>query len=229
MASTGFADAYLTELTGSPFRRETGSSRMPQAQRGALEPPDGEITKTLALAAGGDGGAFNQLYELLYDRLCSGAAGKLRPHSVSPKTLVHKAFFRMSRQRANYRNRNHFIALFSLTMTRVLMDMWREPRRRYPHDGIDSSFPIRPKLIPEILAVKESLRRLRRIDRRAASVVKLKFYGSLSNSEAAEVLGVSLATVEADWRFARAWLHKELEESKDANQSGADSAGASSV
>jgi len=216
VASTGFADACLADLAdlaGSPFRREAGSSRMPQAQRGALEPPDGEITKLLALAAGGDGGAFHQLYELLYERLCSGAAGKLRPHSVSPKTVVHKAFLRMSRQRTDYRNRNHFIAIFSLTMTRVLMDMWREPQRRYPHDGIDSSFPVRPKLIPEILAVKESLKRLGRIDRRAARVVKLKFYGSLSNGETAEVLGVSLATVEADWRFARAWLRKELEES----------------
>jgi DNA-directed RNA polymerase specialized sigma24 family protein len=98
-------------------------------------------------------------------------------------------------------------------MTRVLLD--RMKKRRLKHESLPDSVPLRPALIVEdILAVRECLNKLRQIDRRAAKVVNLRFYGGLSNIETAEVMGVSVATVEADWRFASAWLFVQLKKDR---------------
>ena len=64
----------------------------------------------------------------------------------------------------------------------------------------------------EVLAIDDVLRKLAELDGRKASVIEMKLFGNLTHEEIAEVLGVSLSTVEADWRMARAWLAKELAE-----------------
>jgi RNA polymerase sigma-70 factor (ECF subfamily) len=75
-------------------------------------------------------------------------------------------------------------------------------------DGVGA--PDRAVSLLDVLAIDESLRRLEALDRRKASVVEMKLFGNLTTEEAAEVLGVSVSTVESDWRMARAWLSREL-------------------
>jgi len=192
--------------------------------------PEAETEGILHGIASGDRCALNRLYELLYPRLHKAAEGKLRRwHSISPRSLVNEAFFRMNNQWKPCRNLNQFIALYSLMMTRVLLD--RMKKRRPKHESLHDSVPVRrPLIVEDLLSVRECLNKLRQIDRRTAKVVKLRFYGGLSNIETAEVMGVSVATVEADSRFASAWLYVQLKKGRqNGNSPRADGTSASAV
>jgi RNA polymerase sigma factor (TIGR02999 family) len=129
--------------------------------------------------------------------------------------LVHESYLRLlGARRVSWQNRAHFFALSAELMRRVLVDAIRTRRAQKrggdsPHVSIDgAALPALPH--PSLVALDDALNALAAIDARKAKVVELRYFGGLSETEVAEVLGISLATVERDWRMARLWLSREL-------------------
>jgi RNA polymerase sigma factor (TIGR02999 family) len=114
-----------------------------------------------------------------------------------------------------FRGRAHFFASAALAMRHVLVDRARR-KRRPKHGGgrqrveLESGPAIDAPDGLDILALDEALSRLAEQSPRRAKVVELRYFAGLGNREIAELLGVSDATVERDWQFAKAWLHREL-------------------
>jgi RNA polymerase sigma-70 factor (ECF subfamily) len=129
--------------------------------------------------------------------------------------LVHEAYLRLSKQdELRTFNRNHFFAISALLMRQILIDYARK-RNAAKRDGgqrvtLDSKLPLANEKELDFEALDQALRRLGELDARQAQIVELRFFGGLSIEEAAEVLGISVATVKRDWLTARVWLHKEL-------------------
>ena len=162
----------------------------------------------------------SQLFALLYDELRRMARNHLRRenpgHTLSATGLAHEAWFRMAGQtRTQWRNRNHFLAVASTMMRRILVnhELARRADKRDVQlvavtlSGLEAigAAPDR-----DLVAVHEALLAFEEVDARAAKVVELRFFGGLENEEVALALDVSLATVKRDGAVARAWLHREL-------------------
>ena len=164
--------------------------------------------------------ASSQLFAMLYDELRRMARNHLRRenpgHTLSATGLAHEAWFRMADQtRTQWRNRNHFLAVASTMMRRILVN--HELARRADKRDVEL-VPVTLSGLEQIgaapdrdlVAVHEALLAFEEVDARAAKVVELRFFGGLENDEVALALDVSLATVKRDWAVARAWLHREL-------------------
>jgi RNA polymerase sigma factor (TIGR02999 family) len=165
-------------------------------------------------------GASSQLFELLYDELRRMARNHLRRenpgHTLSATSLAHEAWFRMAEQsRTQWQNRSHYLAVASTMMRRILVNhelAHRANKRDAELVSVTLSGLEQIGAAPDrdLVAVHEALLAFEEVDKRAAKVVELRFFGGLENEEVAEALGVSLATVKRDWAVARAWLHREL-------------------
>jgi RNA polymerase sigma factor (TIGR02999 family) len=171
----------------------------------------------------GDSEAFEDLLPLVYDELRRLAASYLRKerrdHTLQATALVHEAYLRLSGGVAlDLQDRAHFFTVAARAMRRVLVDHARRQRadkrigagRKVSLDDA----PETPVVVDaDVLAVHEALELLAQIEPRQAQLVELRYFGGLSNPEAAEVLEVSIKTVERDWRIARTWLHRRLSSS----------------
>ncbi len=180
----------------------------------------GEVTQLLESWRGGEDQALDDLLPLVYKELRTLADRYLRKeragHTLQSTALVHEAFLRLVDQKhARVENRSHFFAVASQAMRRVLVDHARRDqagKRIGAHDKIalDKAPELATESNSEILAVNQALELLSEIKPRAAKLVELRYFGGLTNPEAAEVLDVSLATVERDWLVARTWLKRRL-------------------
>jgi RNA polymerase sigma factor (TIGR02999 family) len=138
-------------------------------------------------------------------------------HTLQPTALVHEAYLRLvgSGDAQLWGSRTHFFAAAAEAMRRILIESARR-KQRIKHGGhlerVDVEEVELPLPLPddELLALDEALDRLATVDSCAAQVVKLCFFAGLTQEQAAEDLGVSVATVERRWSFARAWLFREL-------------------
>jgi RNA polymerase sigma factor (TIGR02999 family) len=168
----------------------------------------------------GDREAGDQLMELVYNELHRIAAREMRrehgEHTLQTTAIVHEAYLRISRSDPiDWRDRAHFFAVAAQQLRRVLVDHARRQRSEKRGGGTTllslQDFDGPAGIIDErVLAVNDALTRLESIDLRAAKVVELRFFGGLSEAEAAEALGVSVATLKRDWDFAKAWLAGQL-------------------
>jgi RNA polymerase sigma factor (TIGR02999 family) len=174
----------------------------------------------LSSVPSGDEAAADELVPLVYEQLRRLArrhlAGQQRGHSLQTVDLVNEAYLKLAhRPGAGWKNRAHFVAVASRAMRCVLVDHAR--RRRYAKRGRD---PIRVSLPEgdpgsdpgsgEIIAVHEALTRLAQVDERKSRIVELRYFGGLDDEEIAEVIGLSTRTVKREWRWAKAWLYREL-------------------
>lgn len=136
-------------------------------------------------------------------------------HTLSATALTHEAWFQMSVQtRTQWQSRSHFLAVASTAMRRILVKhalAKRADKRHAVRVSLTAAehLAVNP-LGDDVLAVHGALEAFERIDLRAAQVVELKFFGGMENTEVAEALGISVATVKRDWGLARAWLLREL-------------------
>ena len=178
------------------------------------------ITDLLLKWSGGDATALEQLMPLVYDELRRLAGRYLRRerdnHSLQPTALVNEAYLRLVDQKVEWRSRAQFYGLAARVMRNILVDHARS-RQAAKRGGeqfrvsFDSDRQGSTDSGIKFLAVHEALERLAIFDAQKAQIVELRFFGGLSIEEAAEVLGIGHATVERDWKLARAWLKRELE------------------
>ncbi len=164
--------------------------------------------------------AVDRLFPLVYDELRRLAAARLRAeragHTLSATALVHEAYLKLVNQdRVDWQNRAHFFAIAARAMRRILMDyaIARNAEKRgggAPMVTLGEDSARQEANFDDLLAVNEALSRLGKLDARQERVVELRFFGGLTLEEVAGVLEISLASVNRDWRAARAFLTAEL-------------------
>lgn len=182
-----------------------------------------DITHWLNALASGDGPhapvVGNVLFAWLYEDLYRVARNHMRKehpgHTLSATALTHESWFRMNEQtRTQWASRAHFLAVASTIMRRILVHH-AAAKRADKRDAILTSLTFAENLPlasqeQDVVAVHEALLAFEAVDARAARVVELKFFGGMENSEIAEALDISVATVKREWNLARAWLLREL-------------------
>jgi RNA polymerase sigma factor (TIGR02999 family) len=136
-------------------------------------------------------------------------------HSLQPTALVNEAYLRLLDVRqVSWQNRAHFLAMSARVMRRILVEFARA-RGREKRGGGALQVTLADGLLttekaPDLVALDEALEALAHLDARRSRVIELRFFGGLSVEETAEVLSVSPETVMRDWKFAKAWLLKEM-------------------
>lgn len=182
------------------------------------------ITQLLAQMQAGDGDSRRELFALVHDELRRLAhaqmQGEQRAVTLNTTVLVNEAYLRlMGDGVGSWNGRAHFFAAAAEAMRRIRVDAARARRRRkrgggppvsLEEAGAEQAAWVDPADDDELIGINEALPKLAELFPRQAEVVKQRFFVGLSVDETAEVLGVSPRTVDADWRLARAWLHREL-------------------
>jgi len=178
------------------------------------------VTGLLRAWGEGDTKAGDRLMPLVYAELRKRAAAYLRRerpgHTLQPTALVHEAYMRMAGQdRAAWKNRAQFFGVAACMMRRILVDHARalnmaKRAGRLINVELQDDHAVVAAPDIDVLALDEALTRLAAFDARKTAVAELRFFSGLSVEETAQVLGVSVATVEREWQVARAWLYSAL-------------------
>ena len=179
------------------------------------------LTLLLDQVDSGDHTAADQLFSLVYEELRQLAASQMRSessnHTLQSTALVHEAWIKLvgNRQTSEWKNRGHFFAAASQAMRRILVDAART-RQRDKRGGLSQQHELREgdlitKLDEDLIALNEALEQLQQEDSAKAELVDLRYFGGFTNKQAAEQLGISTATAERHWTFARAWLRTRLD------------------
>ncbi|MBK8233518.1 MAG: sigma-70 family RNA polymerase sigma factor [Candidatus Eisenbacteria bacterium] len=193
-----------------------------------------DVTELLCAVTSGDTAASERLATMVHEelrRLAQYQMSRERPgHTLQTTALAHDAYLRLIDQsRVEWQNRAHFFAVATEAIRRILIDHARARRaarrggdsERLSFDDLTAAQRISAagatNLNDEaLLQVDLALERFTLADPIRARVVELRFYGGLTHQEIAEVMGVSLSSVERHWRFARAWLYRALAEGNEA-------------
>jgi RNA polymerase sigma factor (TIGR02999 family) len=185
------------------------------------------VTQLLVKWSEGDQKALEHLMPLVYSELRRLASNYLRRerqnHTLQPTALVNEAYLKLVDQKtAHWQNRAQFYGVAAQLMRRILVDHARQ-HQAAKRGGSDQQrlsitsagelggkqLAIQPSI--DLLALHEALEELTAMDSQQGRIVELKFFGGLSIEETAEVMGIGHATVERDWKMARAWLRRKLE------------------
>lgn len=225
-------DSQPDRPSGTPAHRTSpGTSVPPQTLQQAppshhpLTQEDSELSAILRDA--GDGGASaNELLPLVYAQLRLIAKQRMQSekagHTLQATALVHEAYARIQGDRkVAWQGRAHFFNAAAEAMRRILIDHARA-RAAIKRGGELKKLDLTTMSDvadlancpdpDQIVRIDDAILRLQEKDARAAQVVRLRFYAGLSIDDTATALGVSKATVERDWQFARAWLFVTLDE-----------------
>ncbi len=190
-----------------------------------MERPE-SVTQLLVDWGQGDQKALDKLMPLVYSELRRLAGNYLRRerqgHTLQPTALVNEAYLKLVDQRnTRWQNRAQFYGVAAQLMRRILVDHARQ-RQAAKRGGSDQQrlsitsagqlgarqMATEPAI--DLLALHEALNELAKMDPQQGRIVELKFFGGLSIEETAEVMGIGHATVERDWKMARAWLRRKL-------------------
>ncbi len=178
------------------------------------------ITELLTAAQNGDPEAVNELFTLVYQELRQMAQHYLRQerpnHTLQATALVHEVYLRLfNGQKVEMRNRAHFFGIAATQMRRILVDHARrkQARRRnvsQSEESLGNLAEAPPVSAEELSALDKALTEFSRHYPRAGRVVELRYFGGLTEAEAAEVLGISISTLKREWGFAKVWLLRQL-------------------
>jgi RNA polymerase sigma factor (TIGR02999 family) len=193
-----------------------------------------EVTDILRAVQEGDPHAASRLLPLVYEELRRLAVLRLAREpggqTLQPTALVHEAYLRLvaspggesGEKEPHWDNRGHFFAAAAEAMRRILIDNARR-KQRPKHGGdrrrVSGDIEAPPPTMPpeDLLDLNEALDKLAREEPAKAELVKLRFFAGLTMPEVAEVLGISLATAERHWTYARTWLFAELRDAAEAS------------
>jgi RNA polymerase sigma-70 factor, ECF subfamily len=183
-------------------------------------PAKSDVTRLLKAWASGEETALEQLTPLVYNelhRMAQRCMAREQPgHTLQTTALVNEVYLRLvDIEQVNWQDRAHFFAVSARMMRRILTDFARS--RHYAKRGgdlrkvsFDEALVVSRQADTSVVAIDEALTEFARIDARKSQVVELRFFGGLSVEETAEVLKISPETVMRDWKFAKAWLMREL-------------------
>jgi RNA polymerase sigma factor (TIGR02999 family) len=183
-----------------------------------------EVTRLIGAIHCGDPQAAAQLLPLVYQELRKLAAHKMANqaagHTLQTTELVHEAWLRLAGdEQAHFAGRSHFFAAAAEAMRHILIDSARR-KRALRHGGGQARVDIQSIEIAalandeELLAVHEVLDKLAAEAPQKAELVKLRYFVGMTFEEAAETLGISVATAKRHWAYARAWLYDEIQSDK---------------
>ena len=182
-----------------------------------------EVTRLLRQFGAGNRSGVDKLFATVYQELRNLAAQffqrEPQGNTLQPTALVHEAYVKLVDQKnVDWQGQTHFFAVAAQAMRRILVDHARQ-RRAAKRGGRKKRVLLVEDLVAgfqpndDLLAVDEVLSKLTLLDPRQAQMVELRFFGGLSVTEAAEVLGMSKRSAEREWTMVRAWLRRELSES----------------
>jgi RNA polymerase sigma factor (TIGR02999 family) len=180
-----------------------------------------DVTRILSAIEQGDQSAAGELLPLVYEELRKLAAARLAREqpgqTLQATALVHEAYLRLvdGTQAQHWNSRGHFFGAAAEAMRRILIGQARRKasikaggeRQRVSLSDVEPEIQ-GPQL--DLIALDEALEQLAARDARAAALVKLRFFAGLTMPQAAEALGVSVATVENDWAYAKSWLRLQM-------------------
>ncbi|MFH1748674.1 MAG: sigma-70 family RNA polymerase sigma factor [Planctomycetota bacterium] len=182
--------------------------------------PTNPVTQLLDAAAQGDTAAVDTLWSTVYEELYRLARAQLAQESpdchLQTTSLVNEAYLRLIGDGpVAWNNRRHFFGAAAQAMRRILVDDARSRGRlkrgggQAPKSLLDD--PAAPEKDPaKLLAIHEALNQLEQVDPPRAEIVLLRYFAGLSIDETAAAMGVSPRSIDTGWRFAKAWLHREL-------------------
>jgi len=186
----------------------------------SVSPEASSLTQLLRRCRDGDRAAMEILMPLVYEELRRLAGSYLRSqspgHSLQPTALVHEAYLRLAdRAQPDWQNRAHFFGVAANIMRQILVDHARSKYAAKRGGGgakveFQESMEYSDERARDLIALDDALRALNTLDERKARALELRYFGGLSVEETAEVLGVSMATVGREIRFAEAWLRHEM-------------------
>jgi len=185
-------------------------------------PAIGKSTGSTQPPSAPSAGSFTALYEQLRGLAAACLRQERAGHTLQPTALVHEAWLKLADQtKAEFADRGHYLAVAAMAMRRVLVDHARG-KNRVKRGGGAERFMVDSMLLSpdasggaastevDVIALDAALERLAALDERQARIVELRFFADMTVPEVAKAIGVSVGTVETDWRMARAWLHREL-------------------
>jgi RNA polymerase sigma factor (TIGR02999 family) len=181
----------------------------------------GDLTQIMDAVARGCPQAAVQLLPQVYDELRRLAAQRLKHEppgqTLDPTALVHEAYLRLVGDDPGrpWDNRSHFFAAAAEAMRRILVERARQKRRLKRGGGrarvfLDPALIAAPGASDDLLALDEALTKLRAHDPGVADLVSLRYFAGLTNTQAAQALGIAPRTADLRWSYARAWLLAEI-------------------
>ena len=186
-----------------------------------------DVTRILTAIEQGDAKAADKLLPLVYEELRRLAAHKMSQESpgqtLQATALVHEAYIRLvGSEVQDWNSRGHFFAAAAEAMRRILIDSARRKRslkRGHGHQRIELHAAIlmggKARSADDLVALDEALNRLAENDGVKADLVKLRYFAGLTSEQAAKVLGISPATAERHWDYARSWLRVAISKTDD--------------
>ena len=179
-----------------------------------------DIPRLLGEIRHGNKAAVDQLLPLVYPELHRIAANyfrrERRDHTLQPTALVNEAYLKLVDQRlAGLEDKLHFLSVAAILMRRILLQHARSRHAAKRGNAaqavpLDDAMLVCEQRADELIAIDDALSRLTELDPEQARLVELRFFGGLSFEEAAQVLGLSLATAKRRWVSARAWLSTQV-------------------
>jgi len=180
-----------------------------------------DVTQLLHAISDGRRSGVNELLPLVYDELRRLAESFLERersnHTLQATALVHEAYLKLIDQKqARWNDRAHFFAVAAQAMRRILVDHARTHGRAKRGGGVarvelDSGAELAAEPQEDLVALDSALNRLGGVHPDSIRVVEMRYFGGMTIDETAAALGVSTSSVEREWRYARAWLFRELE------------------
>ena len=191
-----------------------------------------DVTRILSQIESGDPSAAEQLLPLVYDELRKLAAAHMAQespdHTLQATALVHEAYVRLvdTEKVQRWDSRGHFFAAAAEAMRRILVERARKYARK-KHGGGKQRVELDPDRLSrsfdddssdDLLALHEALSKFETLEPDRSTVVKLRYFTGLTIDQTAEVLGISTATANRRWAFARAWLCDAVMQENDSNR-----------
>jgi RNA polymerase sigma factor (TIGR02999 family) len=183
--------------------------------------PQGDVTRLLTAWSKGDQNALHELMPLVYNELHRIAQrawrGLDRGNTLQPTALINEAYLRLAgAENSTFQSRGHFFAVACTAMRQILVNHARS-RHAEKRGGGQAALSLNDIQVAvhqeaaDVVALHEALERLHAIDPRKSQVVEMRYFGGLTIEETAEALGLSVVTVNRDWRLARTWLLREMQ------------------
>ncbi len=200
------------------LRRGRSPSMIARATRAMTSRPDPSTTRLLNRFFAGEEGVEDELGHVVFEelhRIAGGALGR-GARALEPTALVNEAWLRFRSGSTRFEHRRQFFALAARVMRSVLVDHARARRARKREGGgervtVSEASGLSSGGAVDFLDLEDALQRLRVLDEALHRLVELRFFAGLAHPEIADLLGISLSSVERRWRLARAWLRGELD------------------